>query len=316
MNTYKRIGAVVVLALVLVLVSSSIAAAQSYVFLPQITVSSTDSVFVSAASNDDPEKETQYYVSLGNSLAAGYQPDKKTGVGSVTDDAYTDQIYQRIKGHIKNVEHKKLGCPGETSVTFISGGLCPYPNGISQLAEAILFLQANAGKIAFITIDIGGNDIVECVLNDPNNPNCIPGAFVEIAQNLASSLLQLKAVAPGVPIIGLNYYNPTLASWLEPGGLVGEAIAEASNEVILDLDDVVLGPVYDLFGVPVADITAAFDTGDFTLQGGVPHNVRTICRLTWMCDDPPVGPDIHPNKNGYKVIARTVEQLMKSLGII
>src|SRR5215204_4630759 len=79
-------------------------------------------------------KPTQYYVSLGTSLAAGIQADRKTGEHILTEDAYTDQIHQRIKGQIQNLEHVKLGCPFETSQSMIDGvGSVCYASGPSQL---------------------------------------------------------------------------------------------------------------------------------------------------------------------------------------
>ena len=257
---------------------------------------------------------------MGNSLAAGFQPDRRTGIGDVTDDGYTDQIYQRVRGQIKNLEHIKLGCPGETSVSLTgldvvnnpSPCATAYQTGV-QLGDAVAFLAAHEGEIAFITINIGANDISQCGFADPA---CVQQALaVTIPTNLGYALAQLQAAAPGVPIIGLNYYNPNLYYWLEPGGPEGEFIATESTKVVLALDGV-LQQTFGAFGVPVADITGAFDTADFSLRGGVPHNVRVICQLTWMCEEVSEIPDIHPNKNGYKVIARTVEQLMKELGII
>ncbi len=271
------------------------------------------------------DKSPRYYVSLGDSLAAGYQPDKKTGEGSVTDDAYTDQIYQRIKGHIKNLEHEKLGCPGETSAALVGGtpSFCSayYMQNYgttNQLDAALAFLADHEGEIAFITINIGSNDVSRCL-----DEACLTEKLGQVSQNLNTALAALQAAAPGVPIIGLNYYNPNLYYWLVPyhNGMEGWQWAEATNAVVYQLDQVLQAtyaldiPLYRV-PVPVADITAEFDTFDFTLEGGVPHNVRVICRLTWMCDDVSDPPDIHPNKNGYKVIARTVEQLMKDLGLI
>ena len=51
----------------------------------------------------------------------------------------------------------KLGCPGETTVTMIAGGICSYDHG-SQLDEAVAFLRAHRSFVAFVTIDIGAND--------------------------------------------------------------------------------------------------------------------------------------------------------------
>jgi hypothetical protein len=39
-------------------------------------------------------------------------------------------------------------------------------------------------------------------------------------------------------------------------------------------------------------------------DGTVPLAVKQICRLTWVCD-PAYNSDIHPNDEGYRVIAQT-----------
>lgn len=250
-----------------------------------------------------------YYVSVGTSLAAGIQADKKTGEPVSTDDAYTDQIHQRIRGQIQNLQHEKLGCPFETSEMMIegSGSFC-YKQGPSQLEVAEAFLQAHEGEIAFITIDIGANDLLPC-LQASDAQACVVERLGELQANLVEIISRLKVAAPGVPIIAINYYNPTLAAWLL--GPEGEAFAIMSNNLVAAIN-AALGQIYGALGVPVADVANAFATYDFTFKGNLPHNVKTVCQLTWNCEVD----NIHPNDNGYKVIARTVEQLMKDLGIL
>ena len=36
-----------------------------------------------------------------------------------------------------------------------------------------------------------------------------------------------------------------------------------------------------------------------------------VCQGTWMCTPPPLGPDIHPNRLGYFVIALTLAAVLK-----
>lgn len=250
-----------------------------------------------------------YYVSVGTSLAAGVQADKKTGDPIVTDDAYTDQIHQRIQGQIPNLQHVKLGCPGETSTSMIegSGSYC-YAQGQSQLDTAEAFLLAHPAEIAFITIDIGANDLLPC-LSTADVEACVAGIFGQLQGNLGEILTRLQVAAPGVPIIAINYYNPYLSTWLQ--GPEGEAYAVLTNHLVGAINSVI-GQIYGAVGIPVADVANAFVIYDFTPYGNLPHNVKTVCQLTWNCEYD----NIHPNKNGYKVIARTVEQLMKSLGML
>lgn len=254
-------------------------------------------------------KPVQYYVSVGTSLAAGVQADKKTGALIVTEDAYTDQIHQRLRGQIPHLEHVKRGCPAETSQSLITGvGSFCYAPGASQLDVVEAFLLAHPGEIALITIDIGANDLLPC-LSAPDLAACVASIFGQLQANLGQILVRLQSAAPGVPIIAINYYNPFLAAWLQ--GPEGEAIAVATNNLVLAIN-ALLGQIYGAFGIPVADVAGAFATADFSPQGNLPHNVKTVCQLTWNCEYD----NIHPNQNGYKVIARTVEQLMKQLGLL
>ena len=81
-----------------------------------------------------------YYVSLGDSLAAGTQPGHFS-----TNESYTDQLFADLHTTRPTLQHVKLGCPGETTASMISPDLpfegrnahnpCQYPHG-SQLAEA------------------------------------------------------------------------------------------------------------------------------------------------------------------------------------
>lgn len=261
------------------------------------------------AQGNNPPK---YYVSVGTSLAAGVQADKKTGAPILTEDAYTDQIYQRVKGQIQNLQHVKLGCPAETSQGMIDGvGSWCYSEELSpltQLETAEAFLMAHPDEIAFITIDIGANDLLPCLTAADINA-CVFGVFGQLQITLGQILQRLQNAAPGVPIIGVNYYNPYLASWLQ--GPEGEGYAVATTQLVLAINSL-LGQLYGFFGIPVADVAGAFETSDFSPKGNLPTNVKKVCQLNWNCEFA----NIHPNDNGYKVIAVTVEKLMKSLGII
>lgn len=241
-----------------------------------------------------------YYVSLGDSLAAGYQP-----TGSF-DQGYTDQLFTALQAKNPGLRHVKLGCPGETTVTMTTGGVCSYPRHGSQLNEAVAFLQRHKKSVTLITIDIGAND-VDCSITMPLDMRCITDASTAVETNLPSILTALRAaVGPGVPIVGMNYYDPFLAFWLQGQG--GRTAATDSQQAFLKFNDT-LDTIYKAAGSPVADVEGAFSTTDFATKvvspdfGTVPLNVARICQWTWMCAPPPLGPDIHANTEGYGVIA-------------
>ncbi len=240
-----------------------------------------------------------YYVSLGDSLAAGQQPIGDPDNMYRTSQGYADQLYRMARLRDPQLRHLKLGCPGETTTTMMVGGICPYPHG-SQLAEAMAFIAAHPTSISFITIDIGWNDF-EC----QDKVECIGPGVALIVANLPTILGTLRAVAPTVPIVGMNLYDPFLAFWLAGD----QATAQLSVPAITGINDGV-EQIYATFGMPVADVEGAFSTTRFSPLvwfpglGRVPLNVAKICAYTWVCTPPPLGPDNHATTLGYFVMAR------------
>lgn len=263
------------------------------------------------ASADD--NGVRYYVSLGTSLSVGTQPDA-TGENQPSDEGYADQLFDIIEPNFRKITLVKLGCPGETTTTMMAGGKCSYEAG-SQLAQAVEFLHAHKHKVELITIDMGVNDILAagCIVGTDVDFACIQGAFAQIAGNLPIILQAVQnAAAAGTPIVGMNYYNTFLAFWL--AGPDGQGLAVESAGLASFLNHAVLGPTYGAFGIPVADVAAAFHSDNFATlvpfplpppNDFVPLNVATICALTYMCVPAPIGPNIHANPTGYGVIAAT-----------
>lgn len=241
--------------------------------------------------------QSVFYLSVGTSLSVGVEPNP-AGKNRRTQEGYADQLHAMAA--TPGLQLVKLGCPGETSVTMITGGVCDYPLG-SQLAQAVKFLEDHQGSVAFVTIDMGANDIEPCgSLSGPEQQLCIVQAIGNVATNLPQIVGALRTAAgPGVPIIGMNYYNPFLASWFQD-----PALAAASTVLQITFNNV-LASIYGIpaFGVVVADVAGAFLSYDTTPVGGVPLNVLQVCQLTWMCAPPPVGPNIHGNTDGYAVVA-------------
>lgn len=260
----------------------------------------------------------RYYVSLGTSLSVGIQPDA-AGANQLTDEGYADQLFDIIEPNFRQLRLVKLGCPGETTTTMIAGGICNYPNK-SQLAEAVRFLHAHKDKVELVTIDMGVNDVLStgCIVGTDIDFACIQAAFFQISANLPVILSAMsEAAAPGTPIVGMNYYNTLLASWLT--GPAGEVVALQSAELARMFNDDVLAATYGAFGIPVADVAVAYLSDDFATMVPfptpdspllIPLNVAVICQLTYMCVPAPVGPNIHANEAGYGVIAATFAALL------
>jgi lysophospholipase L1-like esterase len=254
-----------------------------------------------AAYGPGADHSKRYYVSVGDSLAAGVQPIGDPNDLYRTKSGYAEQLLKIARSDFPKLSLVKLGCPGETTTTMIAGGICPYAHG-SQLDQAVAFLHAHRSKVAFVTIDIGANDF-PCQAAE-----CIPAGVASIQANLPSILATLrKAAGPNVPIVGMTLYNPFLAAWLL--GPDGQAYARASATQLMEPVNALLRGLFTGAGDGVADLETAFSSNDFdTLvdlpgAGTVPLNVARICMWTWVCAPAPLGPDNHANATGYGVIA-------------
>ncbi|ROO90670.1 lysophospholipase L1-like esterase [Actinocorallia herbida] len=239
-----------------------------------------------------------YYLSLGDSLSTGYQP----GQGN-TATGYPDQLQPLLAARAPGLELVKLGCSGETTVTMLKGGKCAYPEG-SQVKAAVAFLAAHPGQVRYLTLDIGGNDINQCVRGGSLDPTCLNANVRALSANLWTIVTELrKAGGAGVSYTGMTYYDPVLASWLSGGN--GKALATFSVPLLQGVNDFA-ATLYLLAGYRVADVERVYATADFRTKttvdgyGRLPLNVARICLWTHMC----ARRDIHPNTEGYRRIAQ------------
>ena len=255
---------------------------------------------------------SSFYLSLGDSLAQGVQPNAQ-GVSVPTKQGYPDQLFTALRLGNPTLKLVKLGCPGETTTSMIKGGICSYPAG-SQLKQAAAFLASHKGHVQLVTIDIGANDLNPCLkLTDITAiQKCLAPVFPKVAKNLTVIMNTLSTASGSAlaPTIGMTYYDPELANWLK-GTPAAKALAQASVVLAQGFANILSG-VYTSFGAKVADVFTAFHTtapfsAKVTLPafGKVPKAVGYICSYTWMCAAPPVGPNIHANQLGYGVIANT-----------
>ncbi len=288
----------------------------------------------------------RYYVALGDSLSVGYQPNTQ-GVGVVppcstnltkypgceTSQGYANDLYAHYAKQIPGLKLVEFGCPGDTTSSLLTGKgndasatlfHCDRKHG-SQEAAAEAFLKAHhkKGEVALITIDIGANDVDGCTSATPLSAvyTCVGAGETSIKTNTPKILSGLRKAAPkGTALAAMNLYDPVLAFALEPYspdyGLAALSVPLLQGSTGINAD---IAGADTAAGFKTADVASAFDTSDTTDQ--VPYqgklvakDVEEICTLTWMCAAPPVGPNIHANKQGYKVIAGAFESVLGKLG--
>ena len=269
--------------------------------------------FPALAKSKNARKNTPvYYLSIGTSLAAGVQADPLTGESIISDVSYPSELagILRREMDLAKIRHVNLGCPGETAGTLIYGGRCDYPQG-SQLDQAVRFLHAHGKFTGLITIDIGANDVLQCVDGAVVDPVCLQDTLDQLLLDLAHIIETLRDAAPGVPIVGMNYYNPLLAAFF-----VDPEFAESTIGFQLAVN-LTLEAVYAAYGIPVADVAGAFMSYDLDtdLSGpggspnGIPDSVDLVCAWTWMC----AFQNIHANDIGYAVIAEEFQEVLPDI---
>ncbi|MFZ0665629.1 MAG: SGNH/GDSL hydrolase family protein [Acidimicrobiales bacterium] len=275
----------------------------------------------SDASGSPPPSSTapspvEYYVSLGDSYAAGYQP---TGANSGHTDtngfAYQVVGLAAYKGyHFKLVN---FGCGGATTTSIIDSVGCPqvllgpgattYPTQ-TQAAAAESFLRTHRGKVRLITISISGNDVTHCASVAQPIP-CVVAAVTTIKKNVSNLLSRVRAAAgPGVQIVGTTYPDVILGEYLSTSA-AAKNIATLSVTAFKDLINPALKKAYQAVGGDFVDVTAATgaygsmtQTTDLAPYGVIPVPVAKVCELTYFCQYQ----NIHPKTAGYKVIAELV----------
>jgi lysophospholipase L1-like esterase len=268
-------------------------------FLAAVALLVAPTAASAAPSDRGQQQATGWYLSLGDSLAAGYQ----LGVDHPTE-GYAGPTLAALQQTAPRTKLVNLACSGETTTSMIEGGKCTYEEG-SQLDQAVEFLHAHRLTTRLVTLDIGGNDIAKCGFSGLQD-SCIDPALATLRQNLPSIMERLHAAAPQAHIVVLNYYDPFLVYALQgPSGL---PLAQKSL-VVLGTFDGLIAANAAAQGADVADVAGAFSTTSWTPLvpvpgiGSVPLNLARILMWTWMA---PPRLDFHANDTGYAVMAGAV----------
>ena len=249
---------------------------------------------------------TDYYVSVGDSYAVGYQPD----LGGSTF-GYTGYVSQATGLKLEN-----FGCVGATAASILTQHGCTSPatdgvsySGVAQAVAAAQFIRSHRSHVRLITVSIGGDDLIVCA-STPDPASCIEEITPKVAAHV-KSLARLLRTAAGqeVPIIGLTYPDVLLGAWVYPPAHPDKELARLSVSAFESVINPALKNAYTSETVSFLDITEASGayqplSNDVVVRpyGRIPAAVGDICGLTWACSRE----DIHPTTRGYQFIARLI----------
>jgi lysophospholipase L1-like esterase len=258
--------------------------------------------------------DTATYLALGTSLAIGYQPGR-----GKTSKGYVDDLWHSMQQQVPALGLRNKGCRGETSRSMITGqnSNCDYSAG-SQLDDAVAYLEAHPDEVAFITVEVGANDLVNRCMHwrtGSLDRECAAEQSPRQQRRLTHIVEALVSAGPGVPIVAMTYYNPLLGVWdLVPRG---RALAHHDQRVWSRMNAGLTG-AYVAAGATVADVGATFRIDDFANKvrvpghGRIPVNVALACEWTWFCSKKHAF-DFHANGTGYQKIAHTFHRELRSL---
>lgn len=259
----------------------------------------------------------QYYVSLGDSYATGYQPTSKSG-GTRNGFAYQLPGLAAKRGYKLTLVN--FGCGGATSSSILRERLaadarCKGPGAPrytgTQAGAAEAFLRRNRGRVGLITVSIGGNDITRCA-READAVTCVGRALPQVERNLATLLKRLRAAAGAkVRIVGITYPDVILGQWVGEGA--NPDLAKLSVVAFESLINPALKKRYEAAGGRFVDVTRATgaytpleQTVDYPPYGTIPVAVADVCRLSFYCSDR----DIHATTEGYRIIAELIAKTL------
>ena len=237
-----------------------------------------------------------YYLSLGDSLAYGYQPNLVAA--GAPPSAYRSYA-EDFSSWIRSLALVNYGCPGETTTSLINGP-CPWPQtglhtpyapATTQLGAAEVFLTAHGAQTKLVTLDIGSNDLLALVGACEAHPipsllGCLEGGLTAtvgaIETNDYQILATVRALAPSARIVMFNLYNPIAIEL--PGS---DTLIAAVNQALAGF----LAGSASSLDVHLADAFGAING----VAGSTLEQAR-ICLLTWMCSS---YANIHPTTLGY-----------------
>jgi lysophospholipase L1-like esterase len=228
-------------------------------------------ILIASLRSSSGEATRDVYVSMGDSVAAG------DGASDAESTSFAALLAAREEVALHNV-----AISGATTQDVLD----------DQLGRALVAIEA--GRVAFVTISAGGNDLAALIPNaacveDPPPAACpLDDSLARVETNLEQIVEYIRDANTRVPIVLLAYpnlFSGTGHVWEAPAARVLPQLADVMRTVAARFD-----------GVAVAEPAPAFEG-----KGG---------DLTHVLDDEF---DPHPNDAGHAVIAEAFARALEDL---
>jgi lysophospholipase L1-like esterase len=275
-------------------------------------------LLIAPAAAHAAKQKRQFYVSVGDSYAIGYQPSVVHPAGG-TRNGFAYQLPALAKQRGYRFKLVNFGCGGETTASLLErttrcagpapGG--PDYTGKTQIAAAERFLSAHRGKVGLITVSIGGNDVTMCA-RQPDPVPCVTAAVAAIRQNVGVAAKRLRAAAgKKVRIAGITYPDVLLGRWVGPDA--SQDLAKLSIVAFKNVLNPTLKQAYESVGGRFVDVTAASgaygsldETTTVAAYGVIPLPVAKACEYSYYCEFR----DIHARTEGHRLIAQLIARTL------
>lgn len=265
------------------------------------------------AANASSKPPRQYFLSLGDSYAVGYQDS----LGRTTHHGPADQLVRLARKRGYRFRLVNLGCGGATTGSMLSQKGCPADSRApgaadyaprTQVQAAVHFIRKHRGKVGLVTISIGGNNVTPCIPRS-DRIACVRKVMRTVRANVKTIVKRLRAAGGRkMRIIGSTYPDVVLGAWVRQDtfGTQAPTIATESLTSFARYINPGLRKAYASAHGAFVDVTRAtgaygpFTTTHTSKYGEIPVPVATVCRLTYFCSM--LG--IHMTTPGYHIIAR------------
>jgi lysophospholipase L1-like esterase len=244
-----------------------------------------------------------YYIALGDSNAHGHTSD------TIADDpqchspkapGYVCVVYRYLQKKYPGVQVRNFSRSGADSceVAGAGHGCQDTVPRLSQLVAADAFMKAHRGHIRLVTIDIGGNDVLELALQGLTNLPAVeaklPAVDSSLHSNLDTIFAELRTTVPHAHIVASTQWNPLggIGSPPLPAGF------PAAAQSALDNINTITKSEASTFKVKVADSAAVMNAYP---GGGVQLGYVLQTAFTGT-------PNIHPTPKGHRLWGKTIIQ--------